>query len=225
MLDELGTLDISVPRTFHQLAILVLDGSGSMGGKGGKLNLTKAEEVNMGVVELINRMQASRVKENFSIACIKFDNSPSVSLFPSELDSVNQHEENFDPMDGKGGGTQIHAALEEAFQMADGFINSAPVGGVKHSAVILLMSDGMCFHPEKTKAVADKIKANQDITLASCYFSQIGGALAEDANDTKNLMMEIASHPVKHYTTVFDGETLRKFFERSISQSSGVKVG
>lgn len=224
MLDELGTLDISVPRTFHQLAILVLDGSGSMGGKGGKLNLTKAEEINMAVIELINRMQVSRVKANFSIACIKFDNTPTVSLFPSELENVNQHEENFDPMDGKRGGTQIHAALEEAYQMADDFINSAPVGGVKHSAVILLMSDGMCFHPEQTKAVAAKIKAKQDITLSCGYFAETG-ASAEDADDTKNLLMEVATHPVKYYTTFYDGETLRKFFERSISQSAGVKVG
>ena len=209
-----------VPQTFHQLGILVLDGSGSMGAKG-RQGLTKAQEVAMAVQELFNRFSVSRVKNNFSFAGIKFDTSPTVIIEPTKFTELDYMNIDWNPMKGKGGGTHIFDALEEAKRMANEFLQNAPEGGVKHSVVILLMSDGLCFNPERTKAVANEIKANPDIVIASSYFAELGQT-APDTQEIKNLLQQVASDPVTYYATVYDGETLRKFFERSISQSSGI---
>ena len=48
-----------VPRTFHQLGILVLDGSGSMGATG-RQQLTKAQEVEMGLKEMFSRFDVEK---------------------------------------------------------------------------------------------------------------------------------------------------------------------
>jgi uncharacterized protein YegL len=209
-----------VPRTFHQLGILVLDGSGSMSATG-RQQLTKAQEVEMGIKEMFSRFDASRVKNNFSFACIKFDTSSTVTLQPTPFKDLDYFNEDFNPLNGKGKGTHIFDALNEAKKIAEDFLSNAPSDGVKHSVVILLMSDGLCFQPETTIAVADNIKQNNQIVLASAYFAEIGNN-DNESNDTKNLLQAVATNPVSYYATVYDGETLRKFFERSISQSSGI---
>jgi Mg-chelatase subunit ChlD len=209
-----------VPRTFHQLGILVLDGSGSMS-EMGRQQLTKAQEVELGIKELLSRFDGSRVKNNFSFACIKFDTTSTVTLPPTPFKDIDYFNEDFNPLNGKGRGTHIFDALNEAKKIAEEFLSNAPTDGVKHSVVILLMSDGLCFQPETTNAVADNIKLNNEIVLASAYLAEIGNTNSE-ANDTKNLLQAISSNPVSYYATVYDGETLRKFFERSISQSSGI---
>jgi uncharacterized protein YegL len=209
-----------IPKFFHQLGIFVLDGSGSMTEKAA-MNSTKAKEVSAAVIELINRLNVSRVKQNFSFACIKFDELATVTLQPTQFDLDRLTAENFDPTIGKGGGTQIFEALEEAKQMAESFLMSAPKDGVPHKVLILLMSDGMCFQPETTLAVASNIKMNPKIQIASVYFGSIG----ENASDAQKVMKELSSDSSTYYTTVYDGEALRSFFERSLSQSAGIKIG
>jgi hypothetical protein len=210
-----------VPQTFHQLGILVLDGSGSMSEKG-RNNLTKAQEVEMGMKEMFSRFDASRVKNNFSFSCIKFDTSPTVTLQPTPFKDIDYFSEDFNPLNGKGGGTHIFDALSEAQRVAELFLNNAPQGGVRHSVVILLMSDGMCFEPQTTKDISNQIKTKGGIDLACAFLAEIGAG-NEETNDTKSLMQSIATDPIRYYATVYDGESLRKFFEASISQSSGIK--
>lgn len=210
-----------VPQTFHQLGILVLDGSGSMSEKG-RSNLTKAQEVEMGMKEMFSRFDASRVKNNFSFSCIKFDTSPTVSLQPTPFKDIDYFSEDFNPLNGKGGGTHIFDALSEAQRVAEQFLNNAPQGGVRHSAVILLMSDGMCFEPQTTLDISNQIKSKGGIDLACAFLAEIGSG-NEETNDTKSLMQSIATDPIRYYATVYDGDSLRKFFEASISQSSGIK--
>ncbi len=209
-----------VPKTFHQLGILVLDGSGSMREKG-RGQLTKAQEVEMGIKEMFSRFDASRVKNNFSFSCVKFDVTASMTLAPTPFAELDYYAENFDPLEGKGRGTQIFEGLNEAKKIAEDFLDSAPQDGLKHSVIILLMSDGLCFQPETTRAVAENLKQNPGITIATAYFSKVGEE-ASDSGDVKNLLQTVASDPVSYYSTIYDGEALRKFFERSISQSSGI---
>lgn len=209
-----------VPRTFHQLGILVLDGSGSMS-ETGRQQLTKAQEVEMGIKEMFSRFDASRVKNNFSFACVKFDTTSTITLQPTSFKDLDYYSEDFNPLNGKGKGTHIFDGLNEAKRIAEAFLSNAPIDGVKHSVVILLMSDGLCFQPATSIAVADNIKLNKQIVIASAYFAEIGNN-NDEATSTKNLLQEIATNPVSYYATVYDGETLRKFFERSISQSSGI---
>lgn len=211
-----------IPQTFHQLGILVLDGSGSMS-ESGKNGLTKAQEVEMGMKEMFSRFDASRVKNNFSFSCIKFDTSATVTLPPTVFSNIDYYNEDFNPMNGKGGGTHIFEALKEAKTVAENFLNKAPQGGVRHSVVILLMSDGMCFEPQETINVSNSIKSIGGIDIACAYLAEIGTANESDKSDTQSLMKSIATNPVQYYQTVYDGDTLRKFFEASISQSSGIK--
>ncbi len=213
-----------VPQTFHQLGILVLDGSGSMSRKG-RQGLTKAQEVELGMKEMFSRFDASRVKNNFSFSCVKFDTSASTSLHPTMFRDLDYFNEDFNPLSGKGGGTHIFDGLSEAKKIADNFLSNAPPDGVKHSVVILLMSDGICFEPNTTKTIAHDIKQENSIDIACAYLAEIGDS-DQEVSETKNLMQELATNPVSYYATVYDGETLRKFFERSISQSSGIgKLG
>lgn len=207
---------VKLPRVFNQLGILVLDGSGSMTEIATGL-AAKAKHVESACFELFNRMNGSRVKQNFSFACIKFDNSPSVTLKPTVFDFSVFMNTNFDPLEGKGGQTYINLALEQAKQLAEDFLNSAQAGSVPHRVLILLLSDGMCFEPDKTISISSDIKANPKIEIATVYFGTIGN----NDVDAQTLMKEVASDTTR-YTTVYDGEALRNFFERSISQSAGI---
>jgi Mg-chelatase subunit ChlD len=212
---------VKVPPVFHQLGLLVLDGSGSMT-EMGPFNTSKAKHVSAAVVELFNRMNVSRVKQNFSFACIKFDNSPTLSLSPTAFDHSVLMNQNFDPTDGKGGGTQIFEALNEAQKIAENFLSSAPADGLPHKVLILLMSDGMCFQPNTTKTVATNIKINPKVQIACAYFGEVGKIDADAQDLLKGVCSDLGSGPA--FTTVYDGEALRAFFERSISQSSGTKI-
>jgi len=207
---------VKLPRVFNQLGILVLDGSGSMT-EIATGNAAKAKHVESACFELFNRMNGSRVKQNFSFACIKFDNSPTVTLQPTAFDFSVLMNTNFDPLEGKGGQTYINLALEQAKQVADDFLNSAQAGSVPHKVLILLLSDGMCFEPEKTLNITNEIKLNPKIEVATVYFGTVGN----NDVDAQTLMKEVASDTTR-YTTVYDGEALRNFFERSISQSAGI---
>lgn len=208
-----------IPIFFRQLGILVLDGSGSMMEKTTR-NATKAKEVNAAVIELFNRINASRMKQNFAFACIKFDESATVSLQPTSFDFDALMRGNYDPTEGKGGGTKIFEALNEAKKMAESFLNTAPPDGVPHKVLILLMSDGACFQPNKTIEVAQELKSNPKIQIACAYFAAVGTSDTE----AQKILKAISSAPFTYYTTVYDGEALRSFFERSISQSAGVKI-
>lgn len=208
---------VKIPRVFNQLGILVLDGSGSMTENASGM-ASKAKHVESACYDLFNRMNASRVKQNFSFACIKFDNTPSVSLQPTAFDFSLLMNTNFDPLEGKGGQTYINLALEQAKELAEEFLLSAEEGSVPHKVLILLLSDGMCFEPEKTLSMANELKSNPKIELATVYFGTIG---KNDIN-AQSLMKEIASDTTR-YSTVYDSEALRNFFERSISQSAGMK--
>lgn len=213
-----------IPQTFHQLGILVLDGSASMT-VNGRQGLTKAQEVELGMKEMFTRFDASRVKNNFSFACVKFDTSATTSLQPIAFNNLDYFNEDFNPLNGKGGGTHIFDGLSEAKKLADEFLVNAPKDGVKHSVIILLMSDGLCFEPETTKSISKTIKQDHNIDIACAYLAEIGNN-NQESNEIKNLMQEVATNPVSYYSTVYDGDSLRKFFERSISQSSGIgKLG
>lgn len=210
-------------RTFHQLGLFVLDGSGSMSEKSSaKGNTIKALEVDQGMNELFNRMKVSRVDQNFSFGVMKFDNRPTVIVEPQRFvfDEFSKHSYNTrkgQESDCLTGGTEIYNALAKAKEYADAFLKDEDI--VPQSVLILLMSDGMCFDPVRTRQIATEIKANPLVKIASVYMANIG----EVDRDAAQLMKDVASDNMT--TTVYDGDTLRSFFERSISQTSGVKVG
>ena len=223
---ELTTLDggldigrIETPKQFSQLGILVTDGSGSMTELAAG-NIPKAQATNDSTRELFTRFKVSRVARNFAFGVITFDGHPSIRMPITEVGPALDDNGDYNPLHGHGGGTNIYLALEEAERMANDFIATAPQGGVPHSAIILVMSDGCCSEPAKTQVVADRIKNGPNasrVKICAALFATVG---KKDATG-ENLLRSIASDPVMGYKTVYDGETLRTFFEKSISAASG----
>ncbi len=196
------------PRTFHQLGILILDGSESMRGK-------KAQEVAQGVRSLLDRMKESRIKNNFSFACIAFDDNPAIVFPPTPVNELNYGDIDFNPCKKYDGGTNIHRALLKAENIIDSFFHNA-TDDLPHNVVILLMSDGLCHYADLTRKIARKIKTDIRVKIACAYFCD--GEEDYEASLAIELLQNIASGP-SYYSTVYDGNSLRKFFEASISNS------
>ncbi|MBA3284919.1 MAG: VWA domain-containing protein, partial [Nitrosopumilus sp.] len=135
--------DVTLNKSINQLGILVLDGSGSMEGPATG-NVTIAKAVEGGLMEMFNRFNVSKKKQNFSFACIKFDNTVAVTLEPTPFDFNTLMNSNFDPREGRqiDGGTYTNLALERAKEMAEKFLQNPPEPGIPHRVLILLLSDG-----------------------------------------------------------------------------------
>lgn len=214
---ELGS--VKPPRQFAQLGILVVDGSGSMTdpAKGG---IQKAQATNGAVRELFTKFKASRVSRNFSFAVVTFDEKASVRLKPAPVDDNLDDNGDYNPLAGHGGGTNLYVALEQAEAIANDFLAKAPPEGVPHSAVVLVMSDGCCSDPARTKAVADRIKQGPNgkrVIICCAFFEGLSGQDQQGAA----LLRSIATDPVMGYKTVYDGAALREFFKASMSAASG----
>lgn len=219
MTNELRVGKISAPQTFHQLGILVLDGSLSMTDSA-KMNLTKAQSVNVAVRDLLGRMKASKVATNFSFAVIMFGNDAKLQTTITPLSSIDDNG-NFDPLIVDGTNTKIFLGLNEAKALAGNFLNSSPEGGVNHSVIILLMSDGICSEPKTTISVSQNLKNDPQVKIACAYF----GTLGKNDTQAEDLLKETSSDPTQYYKITYGAEDLRTFFEASISKSAGIKVG
>ena len=219
MPNEFKVGKITAPRTFHQLGILLLDGSGSMTDPA-KMNLTKAQSVHLAVKELLGRLKAGRVKDNFSFAITMFGGNTKEHTPITSLADIDDNG-NFDPLIVDASTTKIFIGLAEAKIYADKFLNEAPVGSVNHSVIILLMSDGISESPQKCISIAEELKSNPSIKVACAYFGTLG------ANDSaaQELLQQISSDPTQYFKTTYDADELRKFFESSISKSVGINIG
>jgi uncharacterized protein YegL len=215
----LGIGKVETPKQFSQLGVLTVDGSGSMTERAVG-NISKAQATNNSIRELMTRFKASRVARNFTLSVITFDTSAAVRLQPTEVGPLLDDNGDYNPLHGHGGGTQVYTALEQAEKLVNEFLSRAPESGVPHSALILVMSDGCCSDPSRTKEVADRIKNGPNgsrVKICTALFATVGNK--DIAGET--LLKEIASDPVMGYKTVYDGEALRAFFEKSISAASG----
>jgi curved DNA-binding protein CbpA len=212
------TKDVGVmaePQTFNQLGILVLDGSGSMA-EDSVGRIPKASAVNDAVREMLTRFGVSTKKRNFSFAVVTFDEQASVHTSVTPAVEIDDNGD-YDPMRGHGGSTDIGAGLREARRIAEEFLRGAPEG-IASSAVIIVMSDGLDGDPAGTLRVAEEIKTNPAISIYTTYFSQVGAA---DRKAQEHLRA-LASDPTTGFKTVYDVETLRKFFIASASAGMAI---
>jgi uncharacterized protein YegL len=207
---------ITLNKTINQLGILVLDGSGSMEEPAPGM-VTKAKAVEGGIIEMWNRFNASSKKQNFSFACIKFDNTATVTFEPIGFDYDTLMNHDYNALDGKGGQTYTNLALEKAKEMAESFINNPSELGITHKVLILLMSDGQSHEPQKTLEIAAEIKTNRLIEIACAYMGTVGN----NDPDAQTLLKEVASDATK-FSTVYEGDALRSFFIASLSASAGM---
>lgn len=201
---------VMAPQAFSQLGILVLDGSGSMADLAeGKIS--KAHAVDGAVREMLTRFMVSRYKQNFSFAVVAFDDHASVHTPITSAVDIDDRA-NYDPMRNHGGGTNIGAGLREAWRIAKEFLRTTPED-IPASVVIVVMSDGLDGAPDRTLHLAKEIKSNPEIMICTTYFAQIG-AVEQEAQDH---LRALATHPTTDFGTVYDAETLRKFFITSVS--------
>lgn len=208
-----------VPRTFHQLGILVLDGSGSMSETTAD-KISKAEAVHGVVRELLGALKNSRAKKNFSMAVVTFDTAASIHTpaTPVEHEQINDYGD-FNPLTGHGGGTDIGEGLRCAQGIVQSFLSQTNGESVPRSVVVILMSDGQATNGDGL-SVANEIKQIPGVTLCTTLFSAVGENVVSD----KELLQKIATSPL-HYRTTYRADDLRKFFIASVSSGKNVKIG
>src|SRR5262245_29770009 len=117
MVERIGP--ITETKRFEQLGILVLDGSPSMQAPG-ETGASKAEEVSGAVRDLISRLRNSRLKTNFLLSVLSYDQRVIGRLAPTPLAEIDESID-FDPLSGHANGTAIGDALETAGQVAQSF--------------------------------------------------------------------------------------------------------
>jgi uncharacterized protein YegL len=208
---------VQAPQTFSQLGILVLDGSGSMG-EASEGKATKAQAVNDGVREVLTRFSISRHKRNFSFAVVTFDERASVHTPVTPATEIDDNAD-YDPMRMHGGGTNIGAGLREAQRIAEEFLRNSPED-LPSSVVIVVMSDGEDGDPSGSLRLAEEIKKNPQITICATYFGQVG-AVEPAAQDH---LKALATSPATGFKTIYDAETLRKFFIASVSTGTNLVI-
>jgi len=206
--------EVTESRTFHQLGILVLDGSGSMQAIGDG-NISLADSVNRAVREFLGYFKNSSISNNFSFAVITFDNNAKVHTPITELPNVDDFGD-YNPMNGHGGGTFIGGALAEAEKLASHFLSSPESSSVPHDVRIIIMSDGLCQAPDVTKEVATNLKQNDKIMICSSLFTQPARAGETETSEAKTVLADIAS-AANLYKTTYKETDLRQFFISSMS--------
>jgi curved DNA-binding protein CbpA len=204
-----------VPRMFAQLGIFVLDGSGSMlfeSPKGG----TKGGVVNTAIRDVFARFQISDRRDNFLFALVSFDTAAK-EILPVTLASSTDSHSSYDPTVGHGGGTFVGAGLKEAQRIAETFLAQADPA-IPASVVIIALTDGECGNPSRTLEIATKVKENSKITLCATHFATKG----QSNPAAQDLLRQIVSDSSTGYLTTYDAESIRKFFEASVT--AGVRV-
>lgn len=211
-IEDIG--EVTESRTFHQLGILVLDGSGSMQAIGDG-NISLAESVNRAVREFLGYFKNSSIANNFSFAVITFDNDAKVHTPITELPNVDDFGD-YNPMNGHGGGTFIGGALAEAEKLASQFLNTPEASSIPHDVRIIVMSDGLCQAPDVTKEVAANLKQNDKIMICSSLFTQPAKVGETETSEAKTVLADIAS-AANLYKTTYKETDLRQFFISSMS--------
>jgi len=223
-LKKVGTTDISAlikqlkkTKMFDQLCLLVLDASGSMRNLLEDGN-TKTIATKTAVIDLISILKKSTKSSGFHLGIVCYDTVPQIRLHVQPIDSVKESKIDWGEEFGNGAYTRIDLALTEAEKMADAFLKSGePESNNKRDARILLMSDGYCNEPEKTREVVTHFKDTHGDKLRFCC-CLLAHTDEQDLELAESLMKEIASTDKSGklcFTRVSNGKDLRSFFEGS----------
>ncbi len=206
MVERIGA--ITETKRFEQLGILVLDGSPSMQVPG-ETGVPKTEEVASAVRDLILRMRNSRLRSNFFLSILSYDEKVRGRLPPtpvSEIDETADYSNNFE----HGNGTAMGDALEAAGKVAAEFLSNQ--GAIPRSAVIVLMTDGQNTTGKDPVMVANAIKnSGQRISICAAGYGK-------DIDEAGLRKLVSTANSYKH---TYNIEELRQFFEASISVVSG----
>jgi uncharacterized protein YegL len=212
--------NVTQPPTFLQLGILVLDGSGSMT-EPSKNKITKGQEVSIAVKDLFSRFKASTLRNNFRFAVVCYDNTAKLEMDVTALKDIDENR-SYDPTKGLEGTTSIAEGLKVAKQISDKFLTLYKDGELPRKVLVLLMTDGVDMTELETIATANTLKTNPKIQIASCFFETLNAEVA-DMNLAVGFLQSICSD-TGLFAKVHDADSLRGFFERSMSNVAGKKL-
>lgn len=209
---------MSGTQTSKQLGILILDGSGSMEDEI-TLNRTKAQDVDDAVKELIDTLKNSTNKANFYLAAVAFDRNTKIILNTTHVPSLNANA-SYNPTVGLGGETSIYEGLVAANKIADDFLKGETEGGLEHSVVFIVMSDGIDMTPEKTIPYAENLNSQfPKKQIASAYYCKLG----ETEKEAEETLIKIAfndSDKGKRFKQPKSGMELRLFLKESMGMAN-----
>ncbi len=219
------------PRTHEELALLVLDFSGSMAEREQRSGIIKAEAVVHHLIRepagehprsgsLLARLQRSRNRDAFWIAILAFSSRIEQVLAPTPLGQVDPQGL---PLDSKdllnrfGDNTAIGRALQEADRIAQAWLAGADPQ-LPRFVTILLMSDGCETCGTDPIGVARRIHARAGSGRPRPPIVIATAAYGEDADE--QVLQAIASarpdgSPM--FARVHSGAELRDFFIASLS--------
>jgi hypothetical protein len=210
------TLD---PVTWRQVGCLVCDGSGSMtlelAEEDDSLGLparTKGGAVDAALKGFFAQMESSRVKSNFAIGSIAFDDNVTHEQAPEPLTEIDHLGRSFDPtVHSVTGGTAIYAGMEAAYRMCRDWL-AAQEGSLPATAVLAVLTDGECSDPERTIELAERIKREEPrISIAAGMFATKGGG-----TPGARLLQAIVTEP-RLYAIVYSADQLRAWFHASLT--------
>ena len=121
--------------------------------------------------------------------------------------------------------TKIGLGLDKAKDMVQEFLAKEAVENIPHSAVIVILSDGMS-EVEHTKKIASELKAmypKDKFTLcATLLEGKEYGTGTPEFEAAKSLLMEIVSHPTECFSVTCNKNTIRDFFIKSSSTNKNI---
>jgi Mg-chelatase subunit ChlD len=209
--------NVKQTKTFEQLGILVLDGSGSMEEQTAQ-HISKADAVTSAVNDLFSRFKASGIRNNFSFAIINYDKRSIVKMPPTPVKDVDDHGD-YNPMEGLGGATYISEGLKDAKKIAEDFLNQSQEGGVAKSVVVLIMTDGVDMTQPETISMANTLKQMDHVKVAGCFFETLGADI-DAMNECADYVRGLCSTPMD-FSSVSSADMLRTFFIASMSNMAG----
>lgn len=222
-MNEFRLLESPVVSTasWRQVGILVVDGSPSMDETvdGPEFTGKKGEAAGLAIGDLLSRFKVSTKAANFSFAGVVFSERVTHRWGPVPGPLVDAVAD-YNPLKHAGNGTSIAAGLAEAQSMTSKFLADS-ADGLPSSVVVLVLTDGECGTSSETRRIATQLTADPRVTLACAYFATKGRP-----SNGLGLLREICSQPATTYCqTVYDPETLRKFWHASMSAAAAITGG
>jgi len=215
-----GGFKVTQPRTFHQLGILVLDGSGSMKEGQSSVKISLAQSVSNAVRNTFSRFKESAYVNNFSFAVVYYDDAAKVEVDITDAKQLNDNRA-YDPTTGMGGTTSIAAGLKEAKILSDKFLAVQTEGSIKRSVVVVVLSDGLDMTQSETASIANTLKSNPSITITSVFFETLGGN-PDEMQEAAKFLKGLCSDPIDGFTKTSDPEKIRTFFIASVSNKKKI---
>jgi hypothetical protein len=222
-MNESSLIEAPVVSTasWRQAGILVVDASPSMQDPvdAPEFSGKKGEAAGLAIGDLLSLFKVSRKAANFSFAGIEFAETVTHKWGPVAGGTVDAVAD-YNPLRHVGNGTSLAAGLVEAQEMTTKFLGES-VDGLPASVVVLLLTDGECGTQDQTRRIAAQLTSDPRVTLACAFFATKG-----QPPKGLGLLREICSQPATTFCqTVYDPDTLRKFWQASMSAAAALPAG